>query len=354
MIFGIKVLLLFLISLQGAVVQATTEASFNPVCTHCASNDLKFESIKEGQKCLKIISQEVCQSVPIEERKTCKEEDRLKFSDTGSIVAECLKLTALSFRFIFDFLWHVLISKEGTNEKEQNEIESNSSKNYILTELYRAYRHSKGTRMERLLKAASAVGGSYFDLFWNGLQEVIEKEFVGFKCYKNSSQLAIGCSFLLGFAFPSGGAFMILKSVLKLGEKSYKVVKKASKLSQSDLQKISKQLSVKKLDADFKSVRATLKSKKLGRSDRRQVKLYLNQIDKRQLLEQLQASVTQKIKSGVKIDKQQIQITVLSVMTAGAALSAIKLSPKAVAVVSEELADRLAVRYVNDEIISKK
>ena len=356
MIDALKVFLLFLLFLQSSVVKANpTEASFNSVCSHCDSKDPKFESIKQNQQCLELLSQEACQSIPKEERKTCNKDDHLQLNDTASIIYKCLETTLLSYKFIFDFLWHIMLSAKSMlfDETDATHVAESSSKSYLFTEFYRAYRYAEGSRIERLLKAASAVGGHYFDLFWSSLQKVIENELVEFKCYKASSQVSLACSFLLGFVVPGSGVAMLLKQGVKTGVKGFKLTKNMLKSSNKEgLQNFLGQVSIKTLDADFKSVMKTLKEQKIRRADRKQIKLFLNQVDKKRLLSQIRASLNQKRKKGVNINRRQIRATALTVMTAGIALSAIKISPKTAATVSEAFANELAVRYVENEIIS--
>ena len=328
-----------------------TEAGFSDVCLHCESKDPQFQLIQKSQKCLQIISQEECQNIPKEERKSCTEKDQAKLTDTGSIIYQCIESALLSYKFIFDLLWHLIQSSKAWLFEDEKSSAGSSVKNYIFTEFYRAYRNADGNRLQRLLKAASAVGGDTFDLFWSSLKSFIAQEFTSFKCYKSSSQMSIGCAFLLSYVAPGSGLAMILKKGVKTGAG---VVKHSKTAAQTLAQKRSLNAFIKDLDSSFNSLKQiTLKSAKdLRRWEKKEVKLFFDTVNKNQFLSGLKSSLNKKIESGVRLNRKEVKLAVVSSLTAGAAVAGIKLSAKSTLAISEGVVDVLATKYVNENLIS--
>ena len=344
-------LFLFLLTSQKALSKET-EGSFSMTCSHCESKDPQFNLIQKNQACLQLATQEECQSIPKEERKSCTEKDNLKLTDTGSILYQCVEKTLLSYRFIFDFLWYIIQSSKSWLFEDSKSSAGSPAKNYIFTEFYRAYKSSKGSRLQKLLKAASIVGGDQFNLFWSSLKSFIEQEFVSFKCYKSSSQISIGCSFLLSYVVPGSGVAMLLKKGVKAGTS---IIKHSKTTTQTLAQKRSLNALIQDMESSFDSLKqAALKSaKNLKRWEKKEIKIFFDKVDKNQFLSGLRATLNKKVESGVKLNRKQIQPAVVSSLTAGTSITAIKLSAKAAIAISEGVVDALATKYVEQNVIQE-
>ena len=346
----IFVLLILIFSYQKAL-PFETETSFPGVCTHCDSKDLQFQSIKEIQECLRNISQEECQSIPKEERENCTEEDNLKLTDTGSIIYQCIESTLLSYTFIFDFLWHLIQGARSWIFEDEKTATKSPSKNYIFMEFYRAYRISEGSRLQRLIKAASLVGGQQFDLFWSALRDFIHKEFISFKCYKSSSQISIACTFLLSYMIPGSGVAMVLKKGIKTGTE---ILKHSKMATQSLIQKRQLSTIMTDIESNFDNLKSiTLSSaKNLKQWEKKEIGLFFDKVDKNKFLSDLKISLNKKLESGITLNRREIQLAVARSLTAGATVISVKLSAKSTAAFAEGLTDTLVTKYVNENVIS--
>ena len=345
-------LFLFLLTSQKALSKET-ESSFSMTCSYCESKDLQFDLIEKTQACLQLLTQEECQSIPKEERKSCTEKDNLKLTDTGSILYQCVEKTLLSYRFIFDFLWYIIQNSKSWLFEDSKSSASSPAKNYIFTEFYRAYKSSKGSRLQKLLKAASIVGGDQFNLFWSSLKSFIEQEFVSFKCYKSSSQISIGCSFLLSYVVPGAGVAMLLKKGVKAGTG---IVKHSKTATQTLAQKRNLNALIKDMESNFDSrlKQIILKSaKNLKRWEKKEIKIFFDKVDKNQFLSGLRATLNKKVESGVQLNRKQIQLAVVSSLTAGASIATIKLSAKATLTISEGVVDTLTTKYIDKNVIQE-
>lgn len=325
-------------------VQKETEASFSFKCDRCEQSEI---SALDGNCLLKLQSKE-CQSLAEEERVVCGKDGDFRFSETGTVIKNCLQKTLSSFLAVFDLLWYA-VKYSSSLFLEPDKESHTSSKHYIAIEFYKIYREAKGSELERALKAASVIGGQAFSMVWNGAKTFLEREYNVFGCYKTSIKAEIICSFAVGLAIPGGSAF----SVAKLGIKGTKSLRKTRKLFNAQKRKESKSASfnlLSKLEKKVLKPSALLKSK-----TRLELNSFFQAMDKGQFANQLQQSISRirLTRGSVTPEAQrqyrkQMREAVILALTTGT--TSVKLSKEAVAILVEGVTDSMLTTYINEQM----
>jgi len=144
-----------------------------------------------------------------------------------------------------------------------------------------------------LRKKTKRVGGEAFQTFWSSLKSFINQEFVSFKCYKLSSQISIGCSFLLSFVIPGSGVAMLLKKGVKAGSK---IINHSKTVGQTLTQKRGLNALMKDISSSFDNSKETIlqSSRRLRRREKKEVELFFDTVDKNQFLSNLKNTLNNK------------------------------------------------------------
>lgn len=325
-----------------------TESAFNIECTSCKKdNPLRF--FTENQDCLKIISSKECRNIPGEEKRTCTKEDEMNFSDTGSFIVKCLKDTALSYKFIFDLLWYSIQNASSWLLSSNQDAENSSSKSYVMIEFYKAYLFSEGSTLERLLKAASLVGGKVFNSLWSTIKTFLSREYKTFQCYKLHTKLSIACSFVAGMVLPGAGFF----TVLKVGGKIIKGTGFPAKLlTGSAKNKIQLKAFTNTVRSSFKDFKkhSLKRAGKLPQKQKREIRAFFRNINQEKFISVVKESLIKNIAKKKDLTREQIREAVLFSLTAGAFSNVAKLSQRSAMTVSEGLTDTLVTKYVQENL----
>ena len=325
-----------------------TEASFNMECSTCKKEEALEPFTKE---CLKVINSPECADIPKEERKTCiGEEDDLKLSDIGSLLYLCAKETVLSYKFILDFLLYAVESSTSWLLSSEQEVESSPSRNYVVTEFYKAYGSLEGTQLERFVKAAVAVGGQAFDGAWLELKNFYKKNGKTiFQCRKLYAQTATVCSFLVSLLIPVGAG---VKGIYTLGKTGSKVVKGQLAATNSVTRGIQLKSLANDVRVNFSSIKSNIlnSSKKLSRAEQREVRAFVQDVKPEQLVSELNNTIATRF-ANKRLTRENIRNAVLISLTVGAVSTTVKLSQKSAAMVADGLADTLVTTYVSEKII---
>ncbi|MCY4512077.1 MAG: hypothetical protein OXB86_00140, partial [Bdellovibrionales bacterium] len=311
MIINLPFLICLLFSFKAfpAEYNNSTEATFNVECTNCKKDDtLQFFS--ENQDCLKIISSKECKDIPKKERRACSKEDEMSFSDTGSFIVKCIKDTALSYKFIFDLLWYSIQNASSWLLSSNQNSSKSSSKSYILIEFYKAYLFSEGTTLERLLKAASLVGGKVFNSLWSTIKSFLKKEHKTFQCYKLYNKLSIACSFVAGLVLPGASFF----TVLKVGGKVIKAPILHTKLIAGSVKnRVQLKAFTNTMRTSFKDFKkySLKRAGKLPQRQKQEIRTFFRNINQEQFMSAVKESLTKNIAKKKDLTREQIRKAVL-------------------------------------------
>ena len=333
---------------RGAVKgasQTETEAGFSFDCPHCENSPV-LPFTEEQSKCLSLVHSEECRRIPSQDRKICTKKNSFKLADTSLFLSQCIKETALSFQFIFELLWYAISAgAEWMFDSEDN----SSTQNYIYLEFYKVYRTTKGSRLERALKAAEVIGKEAFNLIYSNIKEFLLKEYKSFKCYNFRAQTTLACVFIAGLFVPVPGASFI--SILKAGAKGGAKFIKQPKATLNGRTKATQIKNIKKhIQSNFEDIKkqSLKKSKKLTKAQRIQIRQFFNRVDKEKFIN-LISNKLKKIDHAV-LSRENIRNAVISSLTIGAAHT-IQLSQKSVFTIAEGVTDTVAVEYINKELI---
>ena len=326
----------------------STEATFNVECTNCKKDDaLQFFS--ENQECLKIISSKECKGVPKKEKRTCAKEDEMSFSDTGSFIVKCIKDTALSYKFIFDLLWYSIQNASSWLLSSNQDTANSSSKSYVVIEFYKAYLFSDGSSLERLLKAASLVGGKVFNSLWSTIKSFLKREYKIFKCYNLHTKLSIACSFVAGLVLPGAGFFTALKVGGKVIKTPFFHTKLLARTAKSRVQLKTFTNTMRSSFKDFKE-HSLKKAKRLPQRQKQEIRNFFRNINQEQFFSAVKESLTKNIAKKKDLSREQIREAVLFSLTAGAASNVAKLSQRSAVTISEGFTDTLVTKYVQEHV----
>lgn len=338
----------FSIDNSAGLLESQTEAGFISNCLNCKTNTENLYLSENQKTCLQLINSEECNHVPEKDRKTCLK-DNTETVDTSSFLLQCLKETALSFKFIFDLLWYGLSSSTSWLLSSDKNIGKSSAKNYLLIEFYKAYLTTKGSKTERAIKAAGIVGKESFNLLWSNISNFLVSEYKGFKCYSTRAQLSLGCVFVAGLLVPIPGASAV--SILKTGAKATTKIIQPSKTGVNNLTRKIQIDSLKSYTvSNFQTIQNNVlkRSKSLTERNKNQINLFFKNVNKENFVNSISKQL-HKVKNK-PISREDIRNAVIASLAVGTTNLAY-LSPKSVVVITEGVVDALSVKYISDEIL---
>ena len=326
--------------------QKDTEAGFVFECSHCELKNISSVN-KEKLKCFKTIYSEECRRIPIEDKKTCKDDlDALKLADTSAFLLQCVKETALSFQFVFELLWYGITAS--TSWLFDSDEDSSSAQNYIYLEFYKAYQTAKGSDLEKALKAAELIGKEAFNFIWSNIKNFLITEYKSFKCYNSRAQAQLACVFTAGLLVPVPGASFL--NLVKTGVKGLKLAKQP-KTKLNNLKKTIQISTVKKhIQSNFDPIKKNVleRSKKLTQAQRDQIKQFFSKVNREQFIKSISKQLS-RVKEAA-LSKESIRSAVVSSLTVGSS-HIIQLSQKSAFAVAEGVADTIAIEYIYKEVM---